>query len=239
MDFYNKELSYIHDRYFTDIAFNASQYILKLLNKDKQKQKTIIDLGCGSGLLAKILTENNYSVIGVDISEQMLEIAKFKAPKAIFINTSLFSFDFPKSDIVCAIGESINYLFDNENNFQLINSLFNKIYNSLLPNGYFIFDILTTDIDKKPTNKIVDNDYMTIFVEPKVNTKISILERKITFFTKHEKFYKKNQEIHKQYLYNRNEVKQMLEKIGFRVVESQKYNEIELREGHFTYFCQT
>jgi len=49
---------------------------------------------------------------GVDISRDLLEIAKRKAPKSTFIHESLFGYEFEFADIVCATGEPFNYLFD-------------------------------------------------------------------------------------------------------------------------------
>ena len=39
----------------------------------------ILDLGCGTGELAKYLNGRGNSVIGLDLSEKMIRIAKMKA----------------------------------------------------------------------------------------------------------------------------------------------------------------
>jgi ubiquinone/menaquinone biosynthesis C-methylase UbiE len=44
----------------------------------------ILDLGCGSGRDAKVFSEKGYKVIGIDLSEKLLEIAKKEAPRARF-----------------------------------------------------------------------------------------------------------------------------------------------------------
>ena len=36
----------------------------------------VLDIGCGSGLSGQILAENNLNWIGIDISRDMLNIAK-------------------------------------------------------------------------------------------------------------------------------------------------------------------
>lgn len=55
---------------------------LKLLGNIKNKK--VLDLGCGPGLYAKILTEKEAKVKGIDISEKMIELAKKETPKAEF-----------------------------------------------------------------------------------------------------------------------------------------------------------
>jgi SAM-dependent methyltransferase len=235
--FYNKELSDIHDQYFGSLAFNAAQEVLKILENSGSAQK-ITDLGCGSGILAKILTDKGYDVLGVDISAPMLEIARANAPKATFRQSSLFNFEFTEADFICAIGEPINYLADKQSSPEAIGRLFNKIYDCLSPNGYFLFDVLTTEAPNTPTTKMVENDNMTMFVEITTDTGSSILERKMTFFTKENGHYKKNKESHKQRLYNREDIMGLLAKTGFAVKEITDYNGLKFRKGHFAYFCK-
>ena len=55
---------------------------LKLLGDIKGK--TVLDLGCGPGIYAKILTEKGAKVKGIDISSRLLEIAEKEAPEAEF-----------------------------------------------------------------------------------------------------------------------------------------------------------
>jgi 2-polyprenyl-3-methyl-5-hydroxy-6-metoxy-1,4-benzoquinol methylase len=47
---------------------------------------TIIDLGCGKGTVTHLLKKNNNSVIGVDVSDTALEIAKSRFPDIVFKN---------------------------------------------------------------------------------------------------------------------------------------------------------
>ena len=54
--FYNEDLAYIHDQGFTDTTRNAVQSVLQLLSRQKIKDGLVVDLGCGSGVLAEQLT---------------------------------------------------------------------------------------------------------------------------------------------------------------------------------------
>lgn len=44
----------------------------------------VLDVGCGGGTTTKFLLENGMRVVGVDLSENMIEIAKREAPQAEF-----------------------------------------------------------------------------------------------------------------------------------------------------------
>ncbi|MEU4237227.1 class I SAM-dependent methyltransferase [Actinoplanes sp. NPDC026619] len=50
---------------------------------------SVVDLGCGTGLpTAKILTEAGHRVVGVDISEGMLKLARNQVPAAEFVHAN-------------------------------------------------------------------------------------------------------------------------------------------------------
>ena len=77
---YNKDLAYIHDAGFTESARQAAATVLNLLREKKIKSGLVVDLGCGSGVLANRLTREGFDVLGVDISEAMLKLAR-KRPR--------------------------------------------------------------------------------------------------------------------------------------------------------------
>lgn len=51
----------------------------------KNHGKNVLDLGCGSGVQSKQLLEEGLSVIGMDLSRNMVEEAKKRAPSATFM----------------------------------------------------------------------------------------------------------------------------------------------------------
>jgi len=57
---------------------------------------TVLDVGTGSGIpTVKYLTEKDYKVIGVDVSEKMLDLAKENVPEATFFQKNMLTLDFP------------------------------------------------------------------------------------------------------------------------------------------------
>lgn len=59
------------------------QPLLSML--DKNKNKCILDLGCGNGYLASYLLTQGYNVYGTDASEKGIAIAKQAAPDRFFV----------------------------------------------------------------------------------------------------------------------------------------------------------
>ena len=53
---------------------------------------TILDIGCGTGLLLELLDIDDSNYVGIDISEGMLSIAKNKFQKYKFIHDDIFNY---------------------------------------------------------------------------------------------------------------------------------------------------
>ena len=63
---------------------------IKLVGKGK-----VLDLGCGSGIQSKTLSEAGLEVTGIDFAETMIEEAKKKVPNAEFLMMDILNLDFP------------------------------------------------------------------------------------------------------------------------------------------------
>lgn len=73
----------------------------KLLNEvyrhvHETKGNTVFDLGFGTGILAKKLYQEGYQISGIDISEQMVDIAREQMPKGNFVQQD-FTLGLPMS----------------------------------------------------------------------------------------------------------------------------------------------
>ncbi|MFC1803738.1 class I SAM-dependent methyltransferase [Thermoproteota archaeon] len=102
------------------------------------QDKTVLDAGCGYGFYAILLAKNGATVTGIDISENMIELAKKNAEKVsvkyqFFVcdmqDLSMFSsntFDLVTSSIV------VNYIDD-------LGKAFSEVFRVLKQNGVFTF----------------------------------------------------------------------------------------------------
>src|SRR5918998_2968379 len=110
-EFYREGLAHIHDVGFGAYALGSAPGILAILDRNRIREGLVVDLGCGSGLWARELTKAGYRVLGIDLSEQMIAIARKRVPEAEFRVGSLFDADIPTCYAVTAVGEVLNYLF--------------------------------------------------------------------------------------------------------------------------------
>ncbi len=107
-----------------------------------EKDKNILDLGCGTGTVAIIVSElyPNAKIIGIDASPQMIAIAE----KKIYMSES-------NIDFIIALAEKLPF---NDHKFDLIysfevfhhlpdivkNQALNEIFRLLKPNGIFLLN---------------------------------------------------------------------------------------------------
>lgn len=68
---------------------------IETLTKGMPKSGLILDAGCGFGRDTKVFIDRGFKVIGIDLSEKLLEIAKINIPQAKFIKMDLRILDFP------------------------------------------------------------------------------------------------------------------------------------------------
>ena len=58
------------------------EYLTGLLKEQGVTEGLLLDLGCGTGSLTELLADAGYDMIGVDNSEEMLELALEKKEKS-------------------------------------------------------------------------------------------------------------------------------------------------------------
>lgn len=103
--------------------------------------KTIIDLGCGTGLLTCELAKRGYTVIGIEPAGKMLDIARKKpyADKVQWIKGGYKKFDGLKADMVLMTSHVAQFFLDNKE----WQAMLEAAYKALNPRGRIIFDSRT------------------------------------------------------------------------------------------------
>jgi SAM-dependent methyltransferase len=219
---YKNDLAYIHDIGHSDYALKSAPGILDILTQNNLREGLIVDLGCGSGLSALEFTKAGYHVLGVDISESLIAIARNRVPDGEFRVESLFKTDIPPCNAVTSIGECLNYLFDADNN-QALNS-----------GGVFIFDIAEPGqiLPGNTTKGFTEGQDWIVLVEKEENQENQTLTRRIITLRKVGETYRRDEEIHSLQLYKATDVAEALHNVGFQVQIIGSYGEYNLPKAH-------
>lgn len=238
--YYKQDLAYIHDVGYADFALKSAPGILQILHSNGIRDGLVVDLGCGSGLWAQQLKKAHYDVLGVDISESMIRIARKRVPDAEFRVGSLYKAEIPQCRAVTSLGECLNYLFDPSGGERKLVQLFSRVYDALADGGVFIFDI--AEPGQVPRGAVVrafsEGEDWLVAVEKREDRQRKILTRRITSFRKVGRYYSRDEEVHQQWLYSSSDMARRLRGVGFRVRTIRSYGQYELAKAHAAFIAR-
>jgi SAM-dependent methyltransferase len=237
---YQEDLAFIHDVGYGDFARTAAPGLLDIFARHKIRDGLVVDLGCGSGLWAEQLIKHGYDVLGIDISEAMIRLARRRAPQAEFRVASLFQADIPLCRAVTSLGECISYLFDTANDHRALTRLFRRIYTQLAPGGVFIFDVMEPgELGGATTARsFAEGDGWMTVVEKHEDRQQQTLTRRITTFRKVGDLYRRADELHRVRLYDAAAMTAALRRIGFRVRATRRYGDYALLKARVAFIAR-
>ncbi|MBK3493351.1 class I SAM-dependent methyltransferase [Viridibacillus sp. YIM B01967] len=131
----------VYDALMTDIPYDAYvDWVVK--NAPSSSFPKLLDVGCGTGVMATKFTHQGYAVSGVDISEEMLAIASGRfTEEKLAIPLFCQSMDeldgFSDLNVVTIPIDSLNYLEDEA----AVIATFKSIYAALCDGGHLFFDV--------------------------------------------------------------------------------------------------
>jgi SAM-dependent methyltransferase len=118
---------------------SEAAYVDGLIKRFSEKTgKTILDIGCGTGIHAALMSNYGYKLTGIDLSEEMIAIARSKAiENAQFQVGNATDFELDKKfDIVTSLFHVLSYQTTNDN----VRSMIKNAAMHLSEKGLFIFD---------------------------------------------------------------------------------------------------
>ena len=69
----------VYDLFMDNIPYEEwTDYVKELFAEEGVKDGILLDLGCGTGSVTELLAKSGFDMIGIDNSEEMLEIAMEK-----------------------------------------------------------------------------------------------------------------------------------------------------------------
>jgi SAM-dependent methyltransferase len=111
--YYHADLALVHHRGFAHHAAACAPGILRILEPVRRRGGTVLELGCGTGLLTERLIADGHQVIATDASPAMLGVARQQLGREADLRRLTLPDDpLPPADAVVAVGHPINYLPD-------------------------------------------------------------------------------------------------------------------------------
>lgn len=227
--FYGRDLAYIHEVGFTDFARRAAPWLLGMIGAAGRGRSRIVDLGCGTGMWAARLVAAGHDVVGIDISAEMLRIARGRARCARFVCGSMFRTPLPPCDVVTAISECVGYAADRPAGETQLAGLFARVYGALHPGGLFVFDIAVAGrVGDEAVGCRRGDDWMTVV---RAREGRRILTREIVAFRRVGRRWRRSEETHRLRLYRPAWIARTLRIQGFRVRIVRGYGRLRFAEG--------
>ena len=186
-------------------------------------------------MLSAQLDQAGFDTIGVDLSRELLSLAREQFPDGKFIQSSIHDFEFPAAQVVCLIGEIICFNSEELVKWSRTRQLFERAYASLPEGGILLFDFVVPGILNGETSKqrIIEHVDYSLFLEFREDEEREILERDITIFRKMGEYYRKSKEVHRVDLFDTQKLIDTLERIGFTSTVLDQFNDLQFRDHHF------
>ncbi len=225
---YRTDLAWIHHTGFSEFATLASRGILASLRWHDIRDGLLVDIGCGSGILARALTDAGYAVLGVDASPAMIDLARLTAPAARFEVAAFHEATLPPCAAITAIGEVLNY-----GTLARVRTFIQHAAHALTPGGLLLFDIAERDgYPPHDERRVGGEDWSVIAIKDSDGRRLT---RRVLTFLQIDGVTRRDEEVHVLELYERNDVLAILLENGFRVRVRRSYGSYRLPRGHAVY----
>ena len=199
-----------------------TDYYKEILREHGIMDGIVLDLGCGTGSMTELLAEQGYDMIGVDNSEEMLDLAMEKRAASgqdiLYLLQDMRKFELYGTvrAVICAC-DSVNYLTEPGD----LVKVFSLVNNYLDPGGLFLFDFNTEYKYREllGDTTIAENREECSFIwENYYDLQERINEYDLTIFVREGELYRKFEETHFQRGYTVSEVADALREAGLELV---------------------
>ena len=222
MDAYTS-FAQVYDLFMDNVPYEEwCRYITELLREYGIQDGLVLELGCGTGVLTRKLAAKGYDMIGVDYSEDMLEIAmdhRQEGEDILYLLQDMREFElYGTVRAAVSICDSMNYIVEYQDLVQVM-----KLVNNYLdPGGIFIFDLNTpykyeeilgenTFAENRPEGSFIWENYY--------DGETGINEYDLTLFVREkEGIYRKFEETHYQRAYELEQVRRAIKEAGLEFV---------------------
>lgn len=211
----------VYDTFMDNVPYDEwGEYLVSLLKKYGVEEGLVLDMGCGTGAMTRYLDAHGYDMTGIDVSEEMLTIAKEKSsPDILYLLQDMREFElYGTMRAAVSICDSMNYILEEDDLLRV----FSLVNNYLDPGGIFIFDLNTVYKYQEilgEQNIAEDREECSFIWDNFYDEEEMINEYDLTVFVQEEgDLFRRYCETHYQRAYSLETVRALIEKAGMEVL---------------------
>lgn len=215
----HKKFAYVYDEFTKNVDYDTW---FKFLRKYISKKGKLLDIGCGTASITTKFRKYGYDTYGIDISEDMLNVAKEKDSYIKYYKLDITKEKLEqKFDYITCNFDTVNYF----SGYEALNNFIKNCSDMQSKGGILIFDLVEVEIfDEMFENGLFideETNYTAIFRYENLDKNRHLVE--LTAFIKNEDgSYSKYVEEHIKYIYDVNKVIQMLNDNGYSIYDIAK-----------------
>lgn len=220
------------------------EYVKRCAEAKTLEGKSILDVGCGTGELLVRLHHEGAHVSGVDLSSDMLAIAREKCLahqfEPLLIEESMANLgELGTFDIITIFCDALNYLESEEE----VKATFQNMYRMLDDGGLLLFDVHSV---YKVEELFIGNTFaeelesISYIWQSFAGEEEASVEHELSFFVREgDGRYRKFEELHKQRTYPIERYSSWLEEVGFHIVSitADFSNKAPTSQSERIFFC--
>lgn len=237
--YYQPDLAWVHQAGYSQHVERVARGILRLLREaGLPAGGRVLDVGCGSGALARKLVDAGYTVHGIDASPAMIDLARTHAPAASFDVVALPTRRtpgtrgaLPNADAVISTGHVLNYLDSRDDIAQALTELAEAVNDRA--GAMLAIDLMTERFanrsDATRIHARVEDDWtiVTRFSRPEPYR----FDRAITVFRRAGDLWRRSDEAHHNVTFETDAAARILRDRGLEPRVREAFGDESLPEG--------
>lgn len=228
-------LASAYDLLNADFDYSAyARFIDKEIKANLSDASLVLDLACGTGKITFELNSLGYDMTGVDLSPNMLSVARDYAyqngiENVLWLCQNMTELELYGTVDACSCClDSINYL----TRLSDVEKCFLLVHNYLIPNGIFIFDVNSEYRFNEVygnNDYILENDGTLCAWHNEYNKKSRICKFYLSIFEENEDgLYERSDEVQREKCYSYKQISNALKKTGFEILGA--YGDLNKKE---------
>lgn len=231
-----RQFASVYDRLMEEMPYSEWMHFVRSCWQKYGTPKTIVDLGCGTGNMAIPLAKAGFTVFGIDLSAEMLSIARSKwdepqnrggrdeAGTIRWLQQDMRDWELPEPvDTVISFCDCLNYLTEPDD----VVASFRHTYAGLAKGGLFVFDVhapVTFERYAEEQPFVLDEKDVAYLWTCDFDEATRTIDHDLTFFVRDEgssgadAVYRRFEESHSQRAYDPEWIVEQLAAVGFELL---------------------